>query len=212
MKHFCARILAMFVKPCLTNINISSIRCSRERVSVEGGWGGRSIELFPPYRFFAMFCDGHENTAVSGMEEWYYSRLIQQRLFDVPKSEGGMYGGSLFRLVASLHSDNGIELASDFSNANNDLIAEAIRQRVSQRFDLLKSIRSNGNLYIGDFISATKKENCYILKNGHHRVAAFAACGFSSIPIAISCLTFIRYASLLSRRLSLQLCSKNGTF
>ena len=198
------RALAAFVQPFLTSVSISSIRCSREHVSVEGGWGGRSIEYFPPYRFFVMFRDGDEDAAVRGMADWYSSRLIQQRLFSVPKSEGGMREGSLYRSVSALHSANGIELAVDFRNARHDLVDRAIRQRVSERFDLLKSIRDDGYLSSDDPIVVTREDHLHVLTGGHHRVAALAVCGYSSVPVARSHVCIVRFVSSFSRWLSRQ--------
>lgn len=147
-----------------------------------------------------MFNDGSEEKAVAKMEEWYYERFVQRQLCDVAKIDGGMRDGSLYKLIATLHRANGIDLKEDLSNANESLIREAITTRVEERFELLKSIRLYGYSCAWDYISTKKEGNHYVI-DGHHRVAALEVCGHHSVMVADSNPITLRIAAKLGRRL-----------
>ena len=201
MKRFLAAILEAVIRSYLKEIPISAIRLEKRRVFVEEGWGGEGIESFPPCRFFRMFIEGRQKEAFAAMEQWYYNRLINNRLYTVPKADGGMQNGSLCRLISKLHHTEGIELKSDLSNADEKIIRLAIKMRVQDRFALLDSIRVNGYRCRGDYVRVTKEDNFYTLTQGHHRVAALAACGHSSVPAATSCPIVLRLATKMVRHL-----------
>ncbi|MHC4396594.1 MAG: hypothetical protein ACYS1A_13155 [Planctomycetota bacterium] len=186
MKRFLLAIFERVIQSYLREIPISTIRLERRKVFVEEGWGGQSIESFPPCGFFRMFTQGRQKEATAAMEQWYYNRLIKNRLYDVPKAEGGMQNGSLYRLISKLHRTEGIELKSDLSNADEKIVRRAIQMRVQDRFALVDSIKVGGYRCRGDFVRVTKEGDFYTLMQGHHRVAALAACGYSSVAAATS--------------------------
>ncbi len=201
MKRFLVAMLEKVIQSYLREIPISAIRLEKRKVFVEEGWGGQTIESFPPCRFFKMFIEGQKEKAISGMEQWYYTRLIKEKLYAVPKAEGGMQGGSLYRLIAKLHSAEGIELKKDLSNANEEIIRQAIRRRVQDRFALLDSVRVNGYRCRGDYVRVKKEGNFYTLTQGHHRVAGLVACGHSSVMAATSSPITLRVARRIVRYL-----------
>jgi hypothetical protein len=178
--------LKRFIYKRLRTVPISAVKCENRKVAIEEGWGRQSIDHFPPCGFYKLFFDGFEEEAIAKMKEWYYHRLIEMRLCDVEKLDGGMYNGSLFKLIVSLHQANGLNLKQDLRNADRSIIRQAITTRVEERFKLLKSIRSHGYSCAWDYISTKVDKNQYILIDGHHRVAALQTCGYSSVMINVS--------------------------
>jgi hypothetical protein len=201
MKRLILSILKRFIYWYLRAVPLSALKCEQRKVAIEEGWGGQAIDCFPPCGFYKMFNDGSEEKAVVEMEKWYYERLVEKRLCDVAKTDGGMRDGSLYKLIAALHRADGIDLKEDLSNANESFIFEAITMRVEERFELLKSIRLYGYSCVWDYISTRKEENQYILIDGHHRVAALYVCGYHSVMVANSNPITLRIAVKLGRLL-----------
>lgn len=170
----------------LTPVPISRIRCEKKLAGIEEGWGGKGIEAFPPYGFFKLYGSGHETQAIEAMEDWYHQRLIKRRLICMPKKDGGMAGGSLFREIAALHRERSILLAPDLGNADEGLLRQAIRRRVQQRFVLFRSIRQHGQRFAGDYVRIARDGEHFTLIDGHHRVAALAVCGQTEVLAALS--------------------------
>ncbi len=165
----------------LEDIPISSILTIPKEVPIKEGWGGRHIKYFPPYSFFRMYISGDEEEAKERMKQWYYNRLINEKLCVLPKAQGGMLGGTLFKVLEKKHKLRGIVLKVDLSNVDNKLIMKGIEQGVEERFKLLRSILKYGYKECGNPIYLKRAGDCYILLNGHHRVAAMAACGYRVI-------------------------------
>ena len=199
MRRFLAAMVEKVIRNYLKDVPISSRRCEKKRVFVEEGWGAKAFEHFPACGFFKRAIEGDQPAAMEAMEKWYYERLINRRLYAAPKVEGGMEDGSLCRLIARLHQTRGIELKKDFSNANEALVRQAIKMRTQDRFDLLNSIRQHGYHCKADYVSVDKEGDFYILRQGHHRVAALAACGYSSVAAATSRPIVLRVATKLAR-------------
>jgi hypothetical protein len=109
------------------------------------------------------------------MKQWYHDRLVVRKLCVVSKAEGGMQGGSLFRLLKKMHKSIGIDLKADLQNGDTNLIMKGIEVRVAERFQLLKSISQNGYKDLRDPVFLIKTEDYYTIVNGHHRIAAMAA-------------------------------------
>ncbi len=171
----------MVIDMYLKEIPISSILSESKDVSIHEGWGGKHIKYFPPYGFFRMYISGEENKAKDSMRQWYFNRFVRNKLCVVPKTEGGMMGGSLFEVLEKIHKSKGIDLKADLSNGDNELIMKGIEDRVKGRFQLIKSILMHGYEECGDFIYLKKTGDYHTLIDGHHRVAAMAACGYPII-------------------------------
>jgi len=186
MKRLAIMMLEKIINKYLEDIPISAIRLEETRMSTKEGWSGQSIESFPPYQFFKIYIKGNKERAISSFERWYFKRLIKDRQYVVAKAEGGMRGGSLYRLIAKLHYAKGIKLKSNLSNADEMLIHQGIEKRVLDRFALLDSIRSNGYYCSWDYIRVKKESDSYTLEQGNHRVAALALCGYTSVMAATS--------------------------
>jgi len=199
MKQFVLSMLEKIVRSRLVEIPITSIRLERRQVYLDEGWGGKTIDYFPPCRFFKMSVEGGRTRAVEAMERWYYNRLIEKKLHTAPKKTGGMQNGSLYRLIEKLHRIKGIALEGDLSNADKRIIEGAIKLRVKDRFALLDSIKTSGYSCCWDCIRVKKQGEFYVLIQGYHRLAALVACGHSSVMAAVSNPLSLRAARRLAR-------------
>lgn len=199
MKHFVISIFDKIVSRYLTAIPIASIRLETTKVPLKEGWGGKSIESFPPYQFFKTYIKGDQQVAKDAMAKWYYERFIRDEEYAICKADGGMQGGSLWRVIAQLHRENQIDLKTDLSNANEALIRKGIKMRVSDRFLLLESIRTKGYYCCWDYIRVKKQDDNYTLIHGNHRVAALAVTGHLSVLAATSHPLMLRLATRLAR-------------
>jgi hypothetical protein len=182
MKSGFLKILHTIRKSFLKEVSISMIVCDCNEVSIKEGWGGKHIKYFPPYDFYRIYTLGEKNKAKKAMEQWYYNRFVKDNLCVVSKKHGGMLNGSLFKVVSEIHSSKGINLRADLSNAQDALITQAIRLRVEDRFKLMESIIEYGYQDTRGYVILIKAGNHYTIVDGHHRTAAAAVCGYSSIP------------------------------
>ena len=134
------------------------------------GYGGLPVDEWPIYRFFHRYVQGRPEQAVQDFADWY--EVQYGRYGDIPKSRGGLKGGSLDRLI--------LRNASEGISAQESFVI-----RAQQRFELLMSIRDNGyrpvmkSPVIG--LRRVGGRELFIL-NGHHRVAALAALGMQQVP------------------------------
>jgi hypothetical protein len=186
LKTGVARIVERLAERQLKTIPIDSIRCETLKVPVREWWGGKSIELFPPYKYFKLYHEGDKSEAIKGMQDWYYKRIVYDNLLKVPKSEGGMAGGSLFDELDALHKTQGLILAADLSNVDDGIIRETIRQKVQYRFSIFESIKEQGLCFTWDFVRLIPDKDYFYLRGGHHRVAALAVCGITSVRATVS--------------------------
>ena len=201
MKRLIAKSLEHQIRTRLRTVLISSVRCEKRPAGIREGWGGESIESFPPYGFFRMFDAGEKEKAVRDMENWYYERMITAKLILMPKCDGGMAGGSLFREISRVHDAKDIALRADLSNADDCLVRQAITRRVQQRFSLLESIKQQGQCFMWDYVRMIPNGDSFTLVDGHHRVAAIAVCGQSSVLAAVPDSAFLRFLRRIAMRL-----------
>lgn len=156
----------------IKDINIDAIRHDDKYCYVFEGHGGRPVYTWPIYRFYYMYIHESKKKAKEGYELWYLDQYMKYRFFS--KKKGGMLEGSLDRLVVS-KKDNG--------KVDEQVLLQAIAERVKQRFDIANSIMNDG--YIpnhDDPIKGIKKGTTVLLKCGHHRVAILAALGKNIVP------------------------------
>lgn len=131
-------IIKLILKMYLKEIKISTILSETKETAVNEGWGGKHIKFFPPFNFYQTYIYGKKVVAKNDMIKWYYNRLVRQNLCVVPKAQGGMLGGSLFRIIKRIHKSKGIDLKIDLRNAEEALIIQGIEEKVENRFKLLK--------------------------------------------------------------------------
>ena len=114
------RVLERTAKQFLKSVPIDDIRCVANPIQVEEGWGGKKIDQFPPYQFFALFHAGNEEDAIKEMQNWYFQRMLVEGHIFIPSAEGGMAGGSMHKDIEAQHDVNGVSLEKDFRNVNYD--------------------------------------------------------------------------------------------
>lgn len=157
----------------LRDIPLSKIRHNDLPCYVEEGYGGRPIEEWPMYQFFAEYVHGEKELAREKFEAWYLEQLSQYH--HRPKIEGGMYTGSLYTLIEHI---SGVP----FSEATELHKREAIKRRVAERFDLLENIKTQGYRPGVERIDGIRKDGYVYLLGGHHRVAILSALGKEVLP------------------------------
>ncbi|HUO50618.1 MAG TPA: hypothetical protein VMU25_03615 [Candidatus Paceibacterota bacterium] len=166
-------------RPFLREIPLSAIICDDSPSYREAGYGGTPIREWPFYRFYAMYLSGAKEEAARAYEKWYAEQFAQFK--DVPKTRGGMQGGSLERTIIELHRNRAIPFTH--SVYDPDLVKEGIAQRVHERFELLESIKQKGYTPSPrDLVKGIRRGNTIMLKHGHHRAAALLALGYSEMP------------------------------
>jgi uncharacterized ParB-like nuclease family protein len=186
MKKLFERLLEKIAQTLLRTVSIGDVRCVTYAVPVEEGWGGEKIENFPPYKFFEMFDQGEEGNAISAMEEWYFDRIFVKKLIDRPKTEGGMGGGSLYKDIENLHTEQGVSLEVNLSNVDRDLVKRVIKTKVEYRFNTFKSVKKHGQKFSWDFVRLVSKDGVYLCFGGHHRVSALAVCGHKHVIATVN--------------------------
>jgi hypothetical protein len=133
-------------------------------------------------RVFELYEEDPEK-AYAYFNEWIRGWFFGSRGWRVPKSEGGMANGSLFRLIHRLHHENRNLDLVDFDEADSELVDRAIQQRAEYYCaDVFDSIRRQGlRETAGDSVTYIRNGDRYVLRNGHHRVAAALVLGYERI-------------------------------
>lgn len=157
----------------LQTIPFSKLRHSDLLCYVVEGYGGQHIEEWPVYTFFCEYLRGEEEKAQYGFEHWYRGQL--EKYHNTANEAGGMYNGSLYTLIEK-------RSGGAFKDASEDIIQSAIRERVEERFALLKHIHDYGYNSHGERIDGVKKGGYIYIHGGHHRAAALRALGKTELP------------------------------
>jgi len=137
------------------------------------GFGGKHIEAWPPFTFFKEYIGGNKEKAKDDFVQWYHSQL--KKYHHVPKGDGGMHKGSLYRLVES-------DAQRAFKDVGEESVQKSIVKRVEQRFSLLEKIRDEGYRDGTELIKGVKKNGDVYLVGGHHRAAILRALGYEILP------------------------------
>ena len=162
-------------------VPLEDVRHNDTPVYVREGHGGQAIAAWPIYAFFKAYSEGLQDVARGEFARWYRDRLL--KYMDVPGELGGMYKGSLYRLIEASHSASGAELNGSLQNAREEIVAKCIEQRVEQSFSLVDAIRRDGYLLerAGRVIAVRQRRGIY-LKGGHHRAAILKVLGYETFP------------------------------
>lgn len=176
----------LFINYLYRKIPLNKIVCELKEVSEKEGWGGKSINHFPVYKYYKIYYNGNCLKAKELMFRWYYDRFIIEKLYLLPKQQGGMLYGSLYRFIEKEHKKQDIILNKNLTNAKDSLVKDCIRQRVKLRFSLLDSIVKKGFEKTNDPIILQKKGDLYYIIGGHHRIATMSVCGYKYIPAIIN--------------------------
>ena len=168
----------------LTRIAMVNTRCQEKSFSDFQGFSGKTIDHFPPCRFFKISLTEPEK-AYDAFCEWLRECLIDHQAWKIPRSEGGWENGTLIKSIFQLHQEHGLSL-SDISKADPTLIDEAIGRKTDYYFELFNSIKLNG--YDRSHyppITCFARNGHYILHNGHHRASALWVLGYQHIDVEI---------------------------
>lgn len=172
------------VRLFIQDICFDVIRHDDKHCYVIEGFGGQPVVKWPIYRFYDQYLRGNRDLAAMEYEAWYMDQIT--KYCHISKSSGGMKKGSLYKLIETLHHKKSIIFDGILTNANQNIIEEAIRERVGYRFMLLESIMKEGYQPNScDRIIGVKKNGSVFLKGGHHRTAILKALGYSKVPDVI---------------------------
>ena len=156
----------------ICNVPINKILHDDKPAYVKEGHGGKQVHYWPVYRFYRLYHTGKKKNAKLSYINWYIDQYVKYA--EINKSQGGMKGGSLDRLVKRSAGNSG----------NEDLFRNAVAIRVQQRFQLFESISFSGYRPDHNFPVAALKlnGNQYKLISGHHRAAILAVLEYDSVP------------------------------
>ncbi|HVY56211.1 MAG TPA: oligosaccharide flippase family protein [Thermodesulfobacteriota bacterium] len=171
---------AFFLKRLfMRSVPIAHLRCDEREIYVKDGYGGKPIECWPVYGFFAQFTSGDVSGAQEEYERWYADEF--SKYGSVGKERGGMKNGSLYKKVERMHQEKNLSFVD--TSPDEEIVREAIAKRVEERFGLIRSIREKGYCPSRrDVIYGVRRNGAVILWNGHHRVAALKALGYTEVP------------------------------
>lgn len=161
------------LKHFIKTVPFSSIRHNDLPCYVEEGYGGKTIECWPVYDFYCDYLKGNRKAAHEAFRLWYHNQL--KKYHNVSKDLGGMYRGTLYMLIEK-------RSGTHFKNADPEMVDQAIREKVAQRFALLESIQRDGYDPTIERVDGVRKHGFVYLKGGHHRAAALLALGEKEFP------------------------------
>jgi len=178
-----ARHLLMSQK--LRDVPIKALRCQVKPFSEKLGFSGRSIDSFPPARFFRLYLSD-PSQAETLFCDWMRHCLIDMEAWRISKAEGGWQTGSLMSIVEHLHHRQSGRVIKDLRRADMGLIDEAIRLRVRQYLQLLESVRDVGydRARVPPILCEHIGEELHI-RDGHHRVGVLWALEQETAPVAL---------------------------
>ena len=181
MKNFLIHVFPLNRIFNFRHIAVNNIRCQKKPFSVFLGFGGKTIDYFPPYKFFKKFTINQKD-ARQDFATWMRETLYIKNAWKVCQTEGGWAYGSLIQQIRQLHLKNGIDFSA-FYNADPSLVNIAIEQKVNHYFDLFCSLRDKGfKKHIRPFIHyQLDSQGLCVLQNGHHRVSALKVLGYSTV-------------------------------
>src|SRR3990172_6048267 len=125
----------------LKKVPIESVRCQVMPFSERLGFSGKPISHFPPCKFFQMYMSDPQ-AAQTAFSDWLYHCLIIENGWKVDKSEGGMKNGTLTEAILDMCKEAGIDI-SDIDKVSEDIIRNAITQRVKYYLGVFDSVRKN---------------------------------------------------------------------
>lgn len=175
----------LLLRPTAATVALAAARCNDKPIARQQGFGGQPIESFPVTGFFRLYLE-HPEAADAAFRDWYREWFVARQAWRHPKSEGGLAKGSLQRAVEAAHLRRHGSVLSSPQAAEDDVVEEAIADRVRHYFAVLESIRDTGfDAERKPPILALQSGDLYFLRNGHHRCAALAALGHPSVPLTV---------------------------
>ncbi|MDH3690926.1 MAG: hypothetical protein OEU36_15880 [Gammaproteobacteria bacterium] len=177
--------LTEIVTPYKYAVCLSDLVCHRRANYAKLGYSGKSIEHFPPYRYFSIYLNDKQR-GIDAFAKWYWHRFFVSGEWELPTTAGGMKGGTLHALVIRKHKAAGMRFGANKLRFDPHLVEEAIEQRVMHYFGVLESIKQKGYLYRKGLVRCVRSEHKDIeIREGHHRVAAARALGIEELVVWI---------------------------
>jgi len=165
-----------------TDVSMSILRHDDKKCHIEEGSGAKPVEQWSIYLFFKTYTEGRKEEAVKNFTNWYLQQYVKYSHID--KRYGGMFKGSLYNVIEKARGKNKPAPDNASAEIENSAVLEAITIFVRDRFKLLDSIRAIGYSTKDRVkIIGVRRKDHIIIRNGHHRVAALKALGFSQVPL-----------------------------
>lgn len=179
--HLSDILFKLSFKPIVVSLN--QIRCQRKKVySDYRGFGGKSINFFPPYNIFKEKLNNPEK-AKKMFYDYLNVNFLKKAAWKISKTHGGWYKGSLYRTINSLFKEKNIDINKNTLLKNKELVNQAILRRINHYFNVFTLIQKNGFNPTLKPIIVEKKKGFYYLLNGHHRVAMLSILKYNKILI-----------------------------
>lgn len=181
-KHYFVKQLLAGIR--LKKIPINRIRCQVSPFAEQQGFSGKTIDHFPPCKYFRMHQENPEQ-AYQSFRDWLNYCLIELETWKIGREKGGWKDGSLIALIYDIHRENGIQLER-FENARHELIHKGVEKKVDYYFNLFNAIQKNGFLKAMEPpITCYFEKNLYFLRGGHHRVSALHVLGVKMARVRV---------------------------
>ncbi|MFX1355949.1 MAG: ParB N-terminal domain-containing protein [Promethearchaeota archaeon] len=164
-------------------VEINKINCQKDiEFSDLLGFGGKDISYFPPYEFFKVYLKQPEKANIL-FYNWFYNTFLHKNAWKIPKVKGGWFKGPLYIAVEKLFKEKNLFINQNTILKNEDLIKQAIRQRISYYFNLVESIKKYSFEPSIDPVRVVNKNGVIYLLDGHHRVAILSILGYKKILV-----------------------------
>ena len=166
-------------------IPIKDIRCQVSTFAENQGFSGKTIDHFPPCKFFKMYLENTEKAKQAFMD-WLTFCLIELETWRMDREQGGWRDGSLIEIIYAVHKEHGQPITR-FENANPDLVRKGVQQKVNYYFGVLESIQKNGYAKTTvPPILCYHVNGLYYLGGGHHRVSILHTLGVKQAHVRIN--------------------------
>ncbi len=163
------------------DVKLSSLRHNDLWAYRKEGFGGELLERWPVTGFFRLWAEGRKDEAQQEFCAWYGEQF--SRYGAVPKSSGGLYGGTLYLLAEKMHKEAGKPFDALAWALDESILRQAVEQRVKQRLDFLRAFSEKGFVFDGrDPVEGIARGGVIVLQGGHHRAAALMALGKTTVP------------------------------
>lgn len=164
-------------------IQLEKLRCQKGREYSDNiGFGGKKIELFPPYEILKLYLTEPIEARKKFFEFLHY-HFLEKKAWKISKKKGGMFKGSLYKSIEQLLSGEEIIINETLLLNNRILVEKAINKRINHYFNVFDSIKKNGFKPELQPIKAETDNKLYYLLNGHHRIAILSILGYKKAVI-----------------------------
>jgi hypothetical protein len=164
------------------NVPLEHLYFNDKPVYVAEGFGGRPLENWPVAGFFRRYAAGEYEAARQEFIAWYLDQFRRQG--HLPKKVGGMYQGTLYRIIKQQHKAADRPFSVGKGVMSLFIVEKATAIRVDQRLNFFEGVMNSGFCpELSDHpVVGIRRGSKIVLQEGHHRAAAFIALGKKHIP------------------------------